>query len=146
MEAIFHEDFGGFCFQKSSPEPLKIIKFYSKNKIVWLLGFFNIRSLSDAILVSTWFHFSPEKHLKTRLGSPLGRLGRVLGRLGGILGRLRMVLESSWAVFGRLVGLVGLLVGILRLLVAVLGRLGDLHVCKNSSGRVPGGGSAGASY
>ena len=32
------------------------------------LGSFNIRSLSDAILVSTWLHFSPEKHPKTRFG------------------------------------------------------------------------------
>ena len=111
-----------------------------------LLGSFNIRSLSDAILVSTWLHFSPEKHPETRLGSPLGRLGRVLGRLGGILGRLRMVLESSWAVFGRLVGLLGVLVGVLRRLVAVLGRLGDLHVCHCCATGVPGGGSAGASY
>ena len=89
-----------------------------------LSGSFNIRSLSDAILVSTWLHFSFEKHPKTSFGSPLGCLGQVLGRLGGILGRLRMVLESSWAVFGRHVGLLGVLVGILRRLVDVLGRLG----------------------
>ena len=108
-----------------------------------LLGSFNIRSLSDAILVSTWLHFYSKKHLKTRFGSPLGRLGQVLGRLGGILGRLRMVLESSWAVFGRLVGLLGVLVGVLRRLVAVLGRLGDLRVCPGVPRACPVAGAQG---
>ena len=111
-----------------------------------LLGSFNIRSLSDAILVSTWLHFYSKKLPKSSLGGSLDRLRRVLGRLGGILGRLRMVLESSWAVFGRLVGLLGVLVGVLRRLVAVLGRLGDLRVCLCCATPVPGGGSAGASY
>ena len=111
-----------------------------------LLGSFNIRSLSDAILVSTWFHFYSKKLPKSSLGGSLGRLGRVLGRLGGILGRLRMVLESSWAVFGRLVGLLGVLVGVLRRLVAVLGRLGDLPVCRSCATVGHGGGTAGASY
>ena len=89
---------------------------HSIEKIIFCLlsGSFNIRSLSDAILVSTWLHFSVEKHPKTRFGSPLGRLGQVLGRLGGILGRLRMVLESSWVVLGRLVGLLDLPSGYLE--------------------------------
>ena len=94
-----------------------------------LLGSSNIRSFSDAILVSTWLHFCSKKLPKSRLGGSLGRLGRVLGRLGGILGRLRMVLESSWAVFGRHVGLLGHLVGILERLVDVLGQLGKKGVC-----------------
>ena len=89
-----------------------------------LLGSSNIKSLSDAILVSTWLHFYSEKVEKSRLGGSLGRLGRVLGRLGGILARLRMVLESYWVVFGRHVGLLGHLVDILERLVDVLGRLG----------------------
>ena len=76
----------------------------------------------------------------------MDRLRRVLGRLGGILGRLRMVLESSWTVFGRLVGLLGLHVDILRRLVGVLGQLGKKVRCPGCAIRVPGGGSAGASY
>ena len=124
------------------PSNKKIIKLYWKSNIFLLLGFFNIRSLSDAILVSTWFHFYSKKLSKSSLGGSLGRLRRVLGRLGGILGRLRMVLESSWAVFGRLVGLLGFLVGILKRLVGVLRRLK-----KNSlSTLVPDDGDAGASY
>ena len=101
-----------------------------------LLGSFNIRSLSDAILVSTWLHFYSKKLPKSRLGGALGRLGQVLGRLGGILGRLRMVLESSWAVFGRLVGLLDLLVGIMKRLVGVLRRLKKNQLLT----RVPDGG------
>ena len=111
-----------------------------------LLGSSNIRSLSDAILVSTWLHFCSQKVPKSRLGGSLGRLGRVLGRLGGILGRLRMVLESSWVVFGRHVGLLGHLVGILERLVDVLGQLGKKGVCHACATPVPDGGSAGASY
>ena len=111
-----------------------------------LLGSFNITSISDATLVSTWLHFYSKKVQKSRLGGSLGRLGRVLGRLGGILGRLRMVLESSWAVFGRLIGLLGVLVGVLGRLVALLGQLGDLRLCRSCATGVPGGGSAGASY
>ena len=88
-----------------------------------LLGSFNIRSLSDAILVSTWLYFYSKELPESSLGGSLDRLRRVLGRLGGILGRLRMVLESSWTVFGRLVGLLGLLVDILGRLVVILRRL-----------------------
>ena len=94
-----------------------------------LLGSFNIRSLSDAILVSTWLHFYTKELPKSSLGGSLDRLRRDLGRLGRIWGRLRM--ESSWIVFGRLVGLVGLLVGILRRLEGVLGRLADLRPCRS---------------
>ena len=101
-----------------------------------LFGSFNIRSLSDAILVSTWLHFYSKTLPKSSLGGSLERLRRVLGRLGGILGRLRMVLGSSWTVFGRLVGLLGLLVDILRRLVGVLRRLKKKYLC----------GHAGASY
>ena len=108
-----------------------------------LLGSFNIRSLSDAILVSTWLHFYSKKLPKSSLGGSLDRLRRVLGRLGGILGRLRMVLESSWAVFGRLVGLLGLLVGILRRLEGVLGRLADLRACHRCATPVPMAGAQG---
>ena len=96
--------------------------------------------------MSTWLHFYSKKLPKSSLGGSLDRLRRVLGRLGGILGRLRMVLESSWAVFGRLVGLLGLLVDILRRLVGILRRLKKNYVCNMCAGRVPGGGSAGASY
>ena len=54
-----------------------------------LLGSFNIRLLSDAILVSIWFHVHSKKLPKSRLGGALGRLGRVLGHFGRILGRDR---------------------------------------------------------
>ena len=69
----------------------------SIEKIVFclLLGSFNIRSLSDATLVSIWLHFYSKKIKKSRLGGSLGWLGRVLGRLRDILGRLCMALESS---------------------------------------------------
>ena len=109
---------------KINPGNLDIIKFYWKNNSCLLLGSFNIRSLSDAILVSTKLHLYSKQIPKSRLVGALGGLGRVLGRLGVILGRLGMVLESSWDVFGRLVGLLGLLVDILDRLVDVLGRLG----------------------
>ena len=64
-----------------------------------------MRSLPDAILVSTWLHFGTKKLSKSHLGSVLGRLRRVLRRLGsvserlgGVLGRPGAILEASWAI------------------------------------------------
>ena len=64
-----------------------------------------MRSLPDAILVSTWLHFGTKKLSKSHLGSVLGRLRRVLRRLGGVseriggvLGRLGAILDASWAI------------------------------------------------
>ena len=57
--------------------------------------YFNMTSLLDVILVSTWLHFSFPKQPKIVTWR---RLRRVLGRLGGLLGHLRVVLETSWAV------------------------------------------------
>ena len=64
-----------------------------------------MRSLPDAILVSTWLHFGTKKLSKSHLGGVLGRLRRVLRRLGGVserlggvLGRPGAILEASWAI------------------------------------------------
>ena len=64
-----------------------------------------MRSLPDAILVSTWLHFGSKKLSKSQLGRVLGRLRRVLRRPGGVSERLRgvlgrpgAILEASWAV------------------------------------------------
>ena len=64
-----------------------------------------MRSLPDAILVSTWLHFGTKKPSKSHLGGVLGRLRRVLRRpggvserLGGVLGRPGAILEASWAI------------------------------------------------
>ena len=63
-----------------------------------------MRSLPDAILVSTWLHFGTKKLSKSHFGGVLGRLRRVLRRLGGVserlggvLGRPGAILEASWA-------------------------------------------------
>ena len=77
--------------------------YVSTNYIFWLLGYFGIRSLPNAILVSTWFHFGSEKNQQNRvsgrLASVLSGLGSVLGRLGGVLDRLgptRIRFRPSW--------------------------------------------------
>ena len=64
-----------------------------------------MRSLPDAILVSTWLHFGTKELSKSHLGGVLGRLRRVLRRLGGVserlggvLGRPGAILEASWAI------------------------------------------------
>ena len=67
-----------------------------------LLGCFNIRSLLDAIFVSTLLHFGAKKSPKSRLGGVLGRLVGVLSRLGSILKRLGAVLGRLGVVLGRL--------------------------------------------
>ena len=76
------------------------IEFYWKNNSYLLLGDFNMRSLLNAILVSTWLHFCSKNLPKSRLGGFLERLGRILGRLGDVLGRLGAVLDSSWSRLG----------------------------------------------
>ena len=43
-----------------------------------LLGYFNIRSPLNAIMVSTWLHFCSKNLPKSRLGGFLDRLGRIL--------------------------------------------------------------------
>ena len=78
------------------------IKFYWKNISCLLFIDFKIRSLLNAILVSTWLIFRSENLPKSCLGGLLGRLGRILGRHGGLLGCLGAVLEASWAVFEAL--------------------------------------------
>ena len=81
-----------------------------------LPGYFNIRSLSQAIFIQTWLNFASFRLQKptkiaswrrveaswARLGGLLGRLGRVLERLGLILERLGGVLERLGRVSTRL--------------------------------------------
>ena len=66
-----------------------------------------MRSLPDAILVSTWLHVETKKLSKSHLGGVLGRLRRALRRLGGVserlggvFGRPGATLEASWAILG----------------------------------------------
>ena len=78
-----------------------------------------MRSLPDAILVSTWLHFGTKKLSKSHLGGVLGRLRRVLRRPGGVSERLGGVLGrlgASWGHLGSVLGHLG----------SVLGRLGGL--------------------
>ena len=78
-----------------------------------------MRSLPDAILVSTWLHFDTKKLSKSHLGGVLGRLRRALRRLGGVSERLGGVLGrlgASWGHLGSVLGHLG----------SVLGRLGGL--------------------
>ena len=93
---------------------------YNENNIFLLLGYFNIRSLLNAIMVSTWLHFSSKNPQNSRLGRIWERLGGLLGRLGRVLERLGLVLER--------------LGGVLERLGCVLGRLG----AENSVLRHPG--------
>ena len=65
-----------------------------------LSGYFNITSLLDVILVSTWLHFGFQNPPKSCLGDVLGRLEGVLGRLGVVLGRLGGV----WGRLGSVLG------------------------------------------
>ena len=85
MDAIFQSILARCCARNLISESRKIIKFYWKNRHFLLLGCFNIRSLLDAILVSTWIHFCIKNPAKSRLG--------------GLLGRLVGVLAASWAVW-----------------------------------------------
>ena len=71
-----------------------------------------MRSLPDAILLSTWLHLGTKKLSKSHVGDVLGRLRRVLRRLGGVSERL----GASWGHLGRVLGHLG----------SVLGRLGGL--------------------
>ena len=84
LDAIFQSILARCCARNLISESRKIIKFYWKNMHFLLLGCFNIRSLLDAILVSTWIHFCIKNPAKSRLG--------------GVLGRLVGVLAASWAV------------------------------------------------
>ena len=59
-----------------------------------------MRSLPDAILVSTWLHFGTKKLSKSHLGGVFGRLRRVLRRPGGICERLGGVLGHFVDVLG----------------------------------------------
>ena len=72
-----------------------------------LSGYFNIRSLPDAILVPNWFHF-PSQTIKIaswrRLEASWRRLGASSVRLGDVLGRLGCVLGVSWGVLKRFEG------------------------------------------
>ena len=91
LDAIFQSILARCCARNLISESGKIIKFYWKNKHFLLLGCFNIRSLLDAILVSTWIHFCIKNPAKSRLGG-------LLGRLAGVLAASWAVLEASWAV------------------------------------------------
>ena len=73
------------------PSLEKSLNSIGKNMHFLLLGCFNIRSLLDAILVSTWIHFCIKNLAKSRLGG-------LLGRLVGVLAASWAVLEASWAV------------------------------------------------
>ena len=84
-----------------------------------LSGYFNIRSLLDAIRVSTLLHFCIKN-------PPTSLLGGVLGRLVGVLAASWAVLEASWAVLGRLGGVLGRLGGILGRLRPSWRRLGGV--------------------
>ena len=84
MDVILQLIFDGFCLQKSMPE---IIKFYWKNKYFLHSGCFNIISLLDVILVSTWIH--------VKLQNPPTSL------LAGVQGASWVVLEVSWDVLWR---------------------------------------------
>ena len=66
------------------PGNLEFVKIYLENNTFLLLGYFGIRSLSNAILVSTWFHF----------GS--GKTTKIASR--GVLEASWAVLEAFWAV------------------------------------------------
>ena len=91
LDAIFQSILARCCARNLISEFRKIIKFYWKNRHFLLLGCFNIRSLLDAILVSTWIHFCIKNPAKSRLGG-------LLGRLVGVLAASWAVLEASWAV------------------------------------------------
>ena len=90
LDAIFQSILARCCARNFISESRKIIKFYWKNRHFLLLGCFNIRSLLDAILVSTWIHFLHQKSSKIAswrsLGASCGLFGGILGGLGGILG------------------------------------------------------------
>ena len=61
-----------------------------------LLGYFNIRSLLNAIMVSTWLYFSSKNPPKSRLGRIWERLGASWRPLGASWARL----GASWAHLG----------------------------------------------
>ena len=75
-----------FAYKNQALKLTKIIKFYWKNSSCLLFGYFNIRSLLNAILLSTQLYFCSQK-------LPKSRLGAVLGASWGVL-------EASWAVLG----------------------------------------------
>ena len=79
-----------------------------------------MRSLPDAILVSTWLHVGTKTPSKSHRGGVLGRLGCVLGRFGRVFGRLGAglgpswgILDASWKRLGRLGGVLGAFWGVL---------------------------------
>ena len=96
LDVIFQLIFDGFCLQKSIPEFWKIMKFYWKNMYFLLSSCFNIISLLDVILVSTWVHFRPEIHQNRDLEVSKARLEASWRCLGTSCG----VLEVSWSIWG----------------------------------------------
>ena len=123
LDATSQPIFVRSCFRKSISECEKIIKFHWKNIIFWLSGYFNMRSLPDAIWVSSWFHFGSKKPSKKHLGGVVGRLGRVLGASWGVLGRLGTSWARLWASWG----------GSWPVLGWVLARLGRLRAVKGAA-------------
>ena len=97
--------------------------------------------LRDAVLVSTWLHYTtrnpPKSVPKSKSGGglgsswkPLGVARDALGRLGGPLQRLGSALGVLWAVLTRLERhLGGALGGGLGRIRAALGRLGTSSEC-----------------
>ena len=57
-----------FAYKNQALKLTKIIKFYWKNNGFLPFGYFNIRSLLNAILVPTWLHFGSRKSSKSSLG------------------------------------------------------------------------------
>ena len=121
LDAIFQSILARCCARNLISEFRKIIKFYGKNKHFLLLGSFNIRSLLDAILVSTWIHFCIKNPAKSRLGG-------LLGRLVGVLAASWAVLEASWAVLEAGPGVLEARLSVLEARLSVLeARLGVLE-------------------